>query len=155
MKTFMKWIVPLSIMAALSSCAVGPNYKRPAAPQPPQFRGADQGATGTSLADLKWSETIKDPALQQLVTEALEKNFDLQIAAVRVLEARSQLGISRSNLLPTIDARGQYIANRGSSVGSFVFIRPGTNLDVAYSQVGFGLNWELDVWGRIRRLNEA
>ena len=58
--------------------------------------------------------------------EALEKNFDVGIAAARVLEARAQFGVSRSALLPTVDARGQFNANRNSSVGQFVFVPRGT-----------------------------
>ncbi len=148
------WIIPFAAML-LSACAVGPNYKRPDVPAPPQFRGADAQAANTSIGDLAWTEVFHDEALQALVKEAVDKNFDVGIAAARVLEARAQLGVSRSALLPSVDARGQFNANRNSSVGQFVFVRPGTNLDVSYTQAGFALGWELDVWGRIRRLNES
>jgi multidrug efflux system outer membrane protein len=148
------WIVALAALS-LSACAVGPNYKRPSVPAPPQFRGAEASTENTSIGDLAWTDVFHDEALQGLVKEALEKNFDVGIAAVRVLEARAQFGVSRSALLPTVDARGQFNANRNSSVGQFVFVPRGTNLDVSYTQVGFALGWELDVWGRIRRMNEA
>ncbi len=108
----------------LSACAVGPNYKRPAVQVPPQFRGAgasDQATAPESLADLKWVDLFQDDALKQLITTALEKNFDLRIAAERVLQARALLGIERSSQFPALDADG----------------------------------WELDVWGRLRRLTEA
>ena len=86
---------------------------------------------------------------------ALEKNFDVRIAAERVLEARAQYGITRANLLPTLDATGSFTASRSSSIGSFPFIAPGTNLATSYTQAGLQLSWELDLWGRLRRLNEA
>jgi multidrug efflux system outer membrane protein len=147
-------ILPAAALA-LSSCAVGPNYKRPAVPTPEQFRGAEAPASPLSLADTKWFDLFEDETLKQLVSTALEKNFDIRIAAERVLQARAQLGTARADLFPTIDATGQFIANRGSSAGSIIFIPKGTNLDVSYTKAGFTLNWELDVWGRLRRLTEA
>jgi len=139
----------------LASCAVGPNYKKPVVPVPPQFRGAEQSQGTQSLADTKWFDLFQDDVLKQLVNTALEKNFDLRIAAERVMQARAQLGVTRSNQLPTLSADAQFVANRGSSAGSIPFIPRGTNLDVSYTQVGFSLGWELDVWGRLRRLTEA
>jgi NodT family efflux transporter outer membrane factor (OMF) lipoprotein len=147
----------LTMAAAVlaASCAVGPDYRRPNVPAPARFRGAAEPPAEVSLADLTIPEMFADPVLQTLLDEALRQNFDLRAASARVLEARAQLGVSRADFLPTLDARGQYAASRGSSVGSFVFVPRGTNLDVSYTQAGFGLNWELDLWGRIRRLNEA
>jgi NodT family efflux transporter outer membrane factor (OMF) lipoprotein len=136
-------------------CAVGPNYKRPDIATPPQFRGAAPSASPVSLADTKWSDLFKDEQLTELVKTALTQNYDLRIASARVLQARSQLGITRSNLFPTLSANGAFAAARTSSVGSSTFIPRGTNLDVSYTQAGFSLGWELDVWGRIRRLTES
>jgi multidrug efflux system outer membrane protein len=148
------WIAILAAVA-LSSCAVGPNYKKPVVTAPTQFRGAETPAANDSIGDLHWNQVFTDGALRGLVEEALRNNYDLGIAATRVLEARAQFGISRSDLLPTLDATGQFTANRNSSVGQFVFVPKGANLDASYTQAGFRLGWELDVWGRIRRLNEA
>jgi multidrug efflux system outer membrane protein len=142
---------------ALSSCAVGPNYKRPVVDVPTEFRGADAppGADNRSLADEKWFDLFDDKVLQQHVSSALEQNFDLRIASERVLQARARLGIARADLFPTINGDAQFVANRGSSAGAIPFIPQGTNLDVSYTQVGFTLGWELDVWGRLRRLKES
>ncbi len=147
------WTV-LSIVG-LCGCLTGPNYKRPQTPLPDKFRNAPPANSQASLADRKWFELFQDDTLRQLVTTALEHNFDVQIAAERVLEARAQYGITRANLLPTLDAAGQFTATRSSSVGSFPFIQPGSNLAASYTQAGLQFSWELDLWGRVRRLTEA
>lgn len=136
----------------LTGCAIGPDYHRPQVPAPAQFRFGD-GAPGTaSLSDSKWFDLFHDETLTKLGNEALEKNFDLRIAAERVLQARAQLGISRSQEFPTLNATGQFAANRVSTIGAS---KLPFNLDSSYTQAGFTLGWELDVWGRIRRLNES
>ena len=150
-----RMLVPLFALVLLSGCAVGPNYHRPVVHTPAQFRGADAPATPESLADVKWFDLFEDDVLRRLVRASLEKNFDLRIAAARVVQARAQLGSARSAELPALDAAGEFVANRGSSTGSITFIPRGTNLDVSYTQAGFRLGWELDIWGRLRRLTEA
>ena len=152
--------VSATLALGLTGCMVGPNYKRPAVSTPPQFRGAPPGDTSTaatpdSLAETKWFDLFRDDTVKQLVTSALEKNFDLRIAAERVLEARAQYGIVRANLLPTVDAQVQFTAVRSSSIGSATFVPPGTNLSSSYTQATGNLNWEIDLWGRLRRLNES
>jgi NodT family efflux transporter outer membrane factor (OMF) lipoprotein len=137
----------------LSGCAVGPNYRRPAADVPPQFRGATAG--GQSVAEGKWFDLFQDDVLKQLITTGLQRNYDLRIAAERVLEARAQLGLTWSRRFPEVDAAGNFAAVRSSRIGSNPLLPPDKNPDVSYTQAGFGLGWELDVWGRVRRLNEA
>lgn len=144
---------PLLASFGLCGCLVGPNYHRPATTLPGQFPGAP--ATQESIADKKWFALFQDPALNQLVQTALAKNFDTLIAAERVMEARAQYGVTRANLFPTLDAQGSFTASRSSSIGSFPFIVAGTNLATSYTQAGLQFNWELDLWGRLRRLDEA
>jgi multidrug efflux system outer membrane protein len=141
----------------LSSCAVGPNYRRPQVAAPPQFRGApDETAKNPkALADVSSFDLFHDDVLTKLLQTALVQNNDVKIAAARVLETRAQYGIQKSYLAPTVDVEGQFNSVRNSSVGSFNFIPKGTNLATSYTQVGFSLAWEIDVWGRLRRLNEA
>ena len=148
-------LVVASVALALTGCAIGPNYHRPAVALPGQFRNASPSAGPNSIADTKWFDLFQDDTLKQLVTTALANNFDLRIAAERVLEARANYGISRAQLLPTLDAQGQFTATRSSSVGSFSFIPAGTPLATSYTQAALSFNWEIDLWGRIRRLNEA
>ncbi len=113
---------------------MGPNYHRPQASLPAEFPG--EAATKESLADKKWFDLFQDATLKQLVQTALDKNFDVRIAAERVLEARAQYGITRANLLPTLDAAGTFTAARSSSIGSAPFIASGTNLATSYTQAG-------------------
>lgn len=147
--------VYLALAAALGlcGCLVGPNYHRPATSLPAQF--PDSAATKESIADQKWFDLFQDPVLKQLVETALAKNFDVRIAAERVMEANAQYGVTRANLLPTLDAQGSFTASRSSSIGSFPFIAPGTNLATSYTEAGLQFSWELDLWGRLRRLDEA
>jgi len=128
---------------------------------PQQFRGAPASdasagaAIPDSLAETKWFDLFQDDTVKQLVTNALEKNFDLRIAAERVLEARAQYGIVRGNLFPTVDGQVGFTGTRSSSIGSSRFIPAGAKLSSSYTQATFDLNWELDLWGRLRRLNES
>src|SRR5579863_9259629 len=93
----------------LSSCAIGPDYQRPQVATPPQFRGqavSDGAAQPKSIADASAFDLFHDPTLTALLRTALSQNNDLHIAAERVLEARSQYGITRSNIFPSLDASG-------------------------------------------------
>lgn len=149
-----------TLALGLTGCMVGPNYKRPAVSTPQQFRGAPtrdaspSAGAPESIAETKWFDLFQDDTVKQLVNSALEKNFDLRIAAERVLEARAQYGIVRGNLWPTLDAQAQFTASRTSTIGAFPF-PPGAKVNVAYTQATADLNWELDLWGRLRRLNES
>jgi len=135
----------------LTGCAVGPNYKQPPVTVPDVYRDV-QGppAPAASLADRPWWEVFGDPKLQALIDEALVTGYDPQIAAWRVEEARARAGIARSEFFPQIFYGGGWSRGRNSGV-VVPFSTATTN---AYSvNVNFG--WELDIWGRIRRLNEA
>jgi multidrug efflux pump len=132
-------VIPAIVTALfLVGCAVGPAYQHPKLETPATFRSADSKTSNASLADLRWSELFKDPVLTDLISAALEQNFDARIAAERVLQARAKLGITGADLYPTFD---------GNALS--------TNGDGTYSQAGFRLGWELDLWGRVRRLREA
>src|SRR5580692_1632431 len=147
-------LAPMALF--LTSCAIGPNYTRPQVTAPTQFRGAQPAvAPADSIANLSASDLFHDPTLTALLKTALSQNNDLHIAVERVLEARSQYGITRSAIFPSLDVTGEYAATRTSSVGSFTFIPPGLNLAASYTQTGFALSWEADIWGRLRRLTES
>src|ERR1700687_5709407 len=97
---------PSFAVSILAGCAVGPNYQRPAVPTPGTFRtpAPAPAPDPASIADLKWFEVFKDEKLQELVRTALVQNYDLRDAAARVEAARANLGITRSNQFPNLDA---------------------------------------------------
>ena len=107
----------LAIVAAhalLGGCAVGPKYKRPELPVPTNFRAPEPlpEPQAASLADLKWFEVFRDQALQELIRVALSQNYDLRDAVTRVEQARANLGITRSNHAPQLDASGSFNSTR-------------------------------------------
>lgn len=140
--------------ALTTSCVLGPNYKRPAVGMPPAFRG-DASATPESIADLKWFDLFRDDALTGLVGSALRDNFELRMAAERVLQARAAFGITRASRFPAVEASAGATAARLSTAGANRAIPAGADADVSYVETGFGLAWEIDLWGRLRRLTEA
>jgi len=153
-------IIALSIAAGLlSSCTVGPNYARPKAPVPENFRAPEPLAApqAESLADLKWFEVFKDEKLQELTRTALERNYDLRDAVARVEEARANLGITRSDQFPQASASGNLEITRLSRDGSLPLpasFVPSQNRNWGQGSLNL-LSFELDVWGRLRRSTEA
>jgi outer membrane protein, multidrug efflux system len=143
------------LMILLAGCTVGPNYRRPQMPPAPAFRGADDAPVTTAadkatLGDENWAEVFREPELQGLIRTALTSNYDVRIAAQRVLEQQAQVKITRSQEFPTLSVGGSGIAAElpdslskdfGSSIyaGSF-------NLSSA---------WTPDFWGLYRRQTEA
>jgi multidrug efflux system outer membrane protein len=136
-------LIIVCLMAALTGCTVGPNYKRPAVTAPPQFRGGEEKPAQTSLGDVKWFNLFEDPVLRDLIAEALKANYDIRIAAERVLEAEGRLTATRSSLAPQM--------NLQTDVARSGVISP------LYSTArGFGAaTWEIDLFGKLRRATEA
>lgn len=158
-------IIVLALAGMVSGCTVGPKYVRPAVKSPPAFRGAEAatGAPTTSLGDLKWFEVFKDEQLQTLVRTALANNYDLRSAVARVLEARANLGSTRSNQYPQIGSTGQFTSSEFSTQGQFI-LPSNTNLPQGFAisrTRNFGsimlnlASFEIDIWGRLRRASEA
>jgi outer membrane protein, multidrug efflux system len=148
-----RWLVPGMVAAALlTGCAIGPDYKRPPVAEPQMFRGQPT-AEAASLADLPWWEVFQDIILKNLITEALGRNYDVKIAAARVQEARAQAGVARSEFFPAIDANVG--AQRSRFSGALLGL-PGGEPSTSNLYHGWlTASWELDIWGRIRRSNEA
>lgn len=151
----MKPILPLGFALALAGCAAGPNYHRPVVAVPDTYRAAPATTAPGSLADTKWSDLFEDDTLRQLIASALEHNFDLGIAAERVEEARAQFRITQSNRYPSLGAETGFTANRPSHIGSNTMAPSDASMDASYTQAGGALAWELDLWGRVRRLSES
>lgn len=149
--------VPFVLIAGalVASCTLGRDYTRPAIAVPSTYRSAPAAASSASLADLPWFDLFRDETLTGLVKTALQQNFELRIAAARVLQARAAYGITRADRLPNVDASAGLTASRASREGAISGIPAGAGTGVSYTQAGFSLGWELDVWGRVRRLSEA
>jgi len=131
-------------------CTVGPNYKRPAVNSPTSYRGLapDQTQTqtaATSFGNQQWASVFHDEALQGLIQEALKNNYDLRIAATRVIEAEDSLRIVRANQLPTLNG-----------ISSVSYQRtPPVRADPTVDTFGLQASWALDFWGEFRRATEA
>ena len=142
-----------------AGCTVGPNYKRPAVEAPATFRAPaplPEPPAG-SLANLRWFEVFQDEQLQTLIRTALAQNYDLRDAVARVMEARANLGVTRSNQFPQVGASGELEITRLSRDGSFP-LPAGlvSNQNRNWGQAGLNLlSFELDLWGRLRRATEA
>lgn len=135
----------------LLGCAIGPNYERPELAIPEAYRGLLGPGEAASLADLPWWEVFDDPALVKLVVVALEDNLDLRLSTARVEEGRALLGAARSRFFPQIGYTGHAARQRLPLTAE-----PGQDHTTFNSFFGaFSLAWEIDVWGRIRRANEA
>jgi len=146
-------VISLTLTILAGGCAIGPDYKRPVVAEPPTFRG-QATAEAASFADAPWWEAFQDPNLQALIREALAQNYDVAIAAARVQEARAALSVSRSDLYPSLDY-GTGVSR--SKVSPGVLGHPGGPVPNAtnFYSASMSMSWELDIWGRIRRSNEA
>jgi outer membrane protein, multidrug efflux system len=148
----MKQLLFLAIAVLLSGCAVGPNYKRPTVNVPTDYRDSmtAQTAAASSFGNENWWQVYQDHVLEQLIHTALQQNYDVRIAATRVLEAQAQVGITRANQFPS--------ASLGAGVSSEQNAKV-SNLFPAYQvnegQLNLSVIWNLDFWGKYRRQTEA
>lgn len=145
----------LAVVLAIivSGCTVGPNYKRPAINTPQSYR-SDTAASTTngsiaSFGDEKWADVFQDPQLQKLIHTALSQNYDVRIAAARIAQAQAQLTIARSAEYP--GAAGLASSSRSRNAAS-KFFGP---FMATTTELGLGLQWDLDFWGKYRRATEA
>jgi len=156
----------LMAVAGLTGCTVGPNYKRPAADVPVTYRGSttEQAAPAPastqppaakpeprspSLGDEKWWEVFQDKELQALIRTALKNNYDVRIAATRVLQAQAQLGITRADQFPSVGSGGNIGSQQSPQIG------PIPGYEITQGQLTVSAAWNLDFWGKYRRATQA
>ncbi len=135
--------VALFPLLLAGGCTVGPKYKRPAF-QPPATFYTEQQAQQISIADLAWWELFKDPVLESLIKEALEKNYDLRLAVANVEQQRALLGVTRSQFYPQVGYDGNISGQQSPTIPNHT-----------YYSYGFASFWEIDLFGRIRKMTEA
>ena len=138
--------------ALLAACAVGPDYKRPDIESPHDWRIDYPKAA--EVANTKWWEQFGDPALDQLVEEALRGNLDIRAAAARVDRFLGALTTTRSQFFPQFGYAAGASRNRASQVG-VTPLPPGVNTDYSLYQANLNASWEIDLFGRVRRQSEG
>lgn len=136
----------------ISGCAMGPNFVRPAVNTPDSFRNAPIPAEPASIADLPWWQLFRDDILQGLIRQALTNNYDLRIAVTRVEQARQIAAQARSQFFPQVNYDGAVATGKNALFGG-IGPNGGKTQDSAF--IDLSVFWEVDLWGRIRRLNEA
>jgi len=138
--------------ALLSACAVGPDYQRPKTESPNDWRIDYPKAA--EVANTRWWEQFGDPALNQLIEDALRGNLDIQAAAARVDRFLGALTTTRSQFFPQFGYAGGASRNRASTVGPTA-IPPGVDPTYSVYQANLNASWEIDLFGRVRRQSEG
>ncbi|MGX5820607.1 efflux transporter outer membrane subunit [Chitinophaga lutea] len=154
MTTLHKYLIVLSV-AALAACKVGKDFSRPEVAMPEQF--GRTAATDSTIAKASWRQYFPDERLQDLISQALVSNFDLQIALKRIEAASAYVKQAKAALFPSVSANASANTSfpsknslNGLSLNNFLK----TDHIEDYT-LGVGLSWEIDIWGKIRRQKEA
>src|SRR5437870_9537759 len=152
-RPYLSFLALLLTATGLIGCAVGPNYKRPTVNVPVTYRGATADSSASpeskteqvkteqataSLGDEKWWQVFQDRELQGLIRTALKNNYDVRIAATRVLQARAQLGITRADQLPSVSVGGNISSQQSAKSG------PIPSFEVTRGQLDSSASWNLD-----------
>jgi multidrug efflux system outer membrane protein len=140
----MKIALGLLLIVCLSACTMGPDYTRPVVDEPVEYREAMP--PGESIANLPWWELFQDPVLQDLIETALYNNRDLRAALARIDGAAAVLGIVRADLYPRVYYGGD---------GNFSATSAGDGDTSTDGTLFLTAGWQVDLWGRFRRANEA
>jgi outer membrane protein, multidrug efflux system len=138
-----KLAAAVPLLAALGGCAVGPKYARPTFQPPPSFYTEEQ-TQQISIADLAWWDLFKDPVLQGLIEEGLKNNYDLQLAVSRMEQQRALLGVTKSQFYPQVGYDVNLSGQQSPTIPNHTYY--------SYSFTSF---WEIDLFGRIRKMTEA
>ena len=152
----MKALFILFVAGAAAGCTVGPDYKRPIVTVPDTYRGAASleptAPDAVSIGDQAWWEVFQDEQLRELIRTALRQNFDLRIAATRILQAQAQLGVTRADQFPTVGAGASASRTR---VSKHTVPFPLDPYQINDFQLTASVAWEIDFWGKFRRATEA
>jgi multidrug efflux system outer membrane protein len=151
----MKRFASLLFGTLLLGGCMAPKYERAPGEVPAHFRFESPQEQPASIADLSWWEIYDDPVLQELINTALRNNYDARLALNRVAEARASAGVSRSFLMPQVDASGLY-QRQGTGRNTVEPPIPrGVDTTANLARFNFDLFWEIDLFGRLRNLSQA
>jgi multidrug efflux system outer membrane protein len=145
----LKGTVALFVAAAIAGCAVGPNYKKPETPVAKTFASAESGTYSSEQSQAQFWKQFGDATLDQLVDDALNANHDLRIALGRLAEARAARHQAMYDYAPTVTTAAGHVTQK------FPQAQTGFPFSASYYDANFDATWELDLFGRIRRENEA
>lgn len=152
--TYLGTLAALTLL--MSACAtVGPEFTTPEVPVSDRWREGLEMEARSEFQDYRdWWSVFRDPALDQLVSLACRENLSLQVAGVRILEARAQLGYLTGNQYPQLQ---QMIASGSRTHLSENQANTYQNRHTEFNelQIGFDAAWELDLWGKYRRSVQA
>jgi NodT family efflux transporter outer membrane factor (OMF) lipoprotein len=153
----LKLSILVTLLGVFVGCTVGPDYEVPELQQqvPDAWKSAaaeDIEGPGSPLET--WWTTLNDPKLVELIQEARMSSLSVQIAAARVREARARLGIATGQYYPDVIVDGSY-ARTQPSENNVQLPLPGLSEEFDTYDLGVGFNWEIDVFGRLRRGAES
>ncbi len=155
----MSVVVCAGVCALIASCTVGPNYQRPGMRVPATFKSATTGESAQPALAADWWHLFGDATLTRLEVDAIHANTDLQAAMARVAQARAAVRVMQSQFYPvvTLDPSMQRSRTPAGRIGSNGSLGSGSSGGRTSSnfRVPFDVSYEVDIWGRIRRLNEA
>lgn len=138
-----KLLTPVLILVmVIASCKVGPDYSRPEVYSPDTF--ISDFPSDTTIANTPWWELFGDTVLQNMIRTSLENNRNLKVALARIKEAEATIGVVRSDLYPSLDYGAPGSASITTDGSTSANVSPALNV-----------SYEVDLWGRINRLNEA
>lgn len=143
----------LGLLSLLTACNVGPKYKKPETSVPVKFSGQKQGGYASDAAVAEWWNKFHDAQLNDLIQRSLAGNKGLEIAAARVQEAKALRNSVRLDYFPTVTSAASYTNEQRSLAHTGGQAFGPRSLEI-YS-AGFEAAWEMDIWGRVRKLNKA
>ncbi|MCL5036880.1 MAG: efflux transporter outer membrane subunit [Chloroflexi bacterium] len=155
-------LIILSILLPLITSCKKTEYKRPDVQIPQSYRGSTEegipqpgpSASEMSLGDFFWWDVLQDDVLKDMIRTALVQNYDVRLAAERIIEAQARIGVARSQQYPNVSGTANYQAGKVSTVGTTI-VPPGVSPTSHSYTAAIGATFELDFWGRLSRATDA
>ena len=157
-KTKLQSLLASACVALLAGCTVGPNYRRPPVPVAPAWEEPHDQTAAAATPDIAWSNwwtVFHDPVLDNLETQAADANRDIRIAVAHVDQANAMARSVHSNQLPTVEADPSVSRTREAQDSPGNVTRPGPAATYNDLLLPLTLNYEIDAWGKIRRMVQS